>query len=98
MYIGEGGVTEPMWVYLSFGRRAYHRGYFVEHPIGAREITALTLTTPVPLRSAVSRVVVERGILATRAGAESLLEIEFDRSHQKESADLRPRLPVILHF
>ena len=71
---------------------------FIEHAIGAREITALTLTTPVPLRSPASQMVVESGILAMRAGAESLLTIEFDRYQQKESVDLRPHLPVILRF
>jgi hypothetical protein len=98
IHIGDGGIAEPMWLYLSFMRRVHHEHHFVEHGIGAREITALTLTTPVPLQSPASRMVVDSGILATRPGAESMLEIEFDRSRQQESVDLRPHLPMVLRF
>jgi hypothetical protein len=41
MHIGDAGVEEPMWVYLSFMRRAQREQWFVEHPIGVREITGL---------------------------------------------------------
>jgi hypothetical protein len=98
IHIGDGGITEPMWLYLSFMRRAVHEQHFVEHGIGAREITALTLTTPVPLQSPASRMVVDSGVLATRPGAESMLEIEFDHARQKRSVDLRPHLPMVLRF
>jgi hypothetical protein len=46
MHVGEAGVEEPMWVYLGFMRRVDREQWFVEHPIGLREITNLTLTTP----------------------------------------------------
>jgi hypothetical protein len=98
IHIGEAGVTEPMWFYLSFMRRAHHEQRFVEHAIGAREITGLTLTTPAPLGSPASQIVMESGVLSTHAGSKSLLEIEFDRSRQRNSADLRPQLPLILRF
>lgn len=65
MHIGDVGIEEPMWVYLSFMRRAQREQWFIEHPIGIREITGLTLTTLVPLRSNVSQKIVESGILAT---------------------------------
>lgn len=96
--IGEGGITEPMWVYLSFMRRLHHDQRFVEHAIGAREITSLTLTTSAPLRSPASQMIVESGVLGTRAGAEPLLEIQLDRFRKKEAIDLRPDLPLILRF
>ena len=98
IHVGEGGITEPMWFYLSFMRRAHHEERFVEHAAGVREVTALALTTPTPLRSATSEMIVESRILETRAGTNSLLEIEFDRFRQKHSADLRPDLPLILRF
>lgn len=78
MHIGDVGIEEPMWVYLSFMQRAQREQWFIEHPVGIREITGLTLATPVPLRSNVSQKIVESGILATQMGATSLLEIEFD--------------------
>jgi hypothetical protein len=34
-----------MWVYLNFMRRVDREQKFVEHPIGIRKITGLTLTT-----------------------------------------------------
>ena len=98
MHIGDVGIEERMWVYLSFMRRAQREQWFIEHPIGLREITGLTLTTPVPLRSNVSQKIVESGILATRTGAKSLLEIEFYGNRRKEQMDFRPHLPLVFHL
>lgn len=98
MSIGEAGVEEPMWVYLSFMRRVHCEQHFIEHPVRIREITSLTLITPVPLRSEVSQKMVESGILATRAGVESVLEIEFDDNRRREQMDFRPHLPLVFHM
>lgn len=98
MYIGEGGIEEPMWVYLDFMRRVHREQWFIDHPIGIREITGLTLTTPVQLRSNASQKIVESGILATRTGASSLLEIEFDGNRRKEHMDFRPHLPFVFRL
>src|SRR5215470_5542922 len=98
MQIGEAGIEEPMWIHLSFMRRAQRERWFTEHPIGVREITRLTLTTPVPLRSSASQKVIECGVLTIRTGATSLLEIEFDGHRRKEHADFRPHLPVIFQL
>jgi Glyoxalase-like domain len=98
MHIGEAGIEEPMWIYLSFMRRVQREQWFVEHPIGIREISGLTLTTPVPLRSNVSQKIVESGILATRTGAPSLLEIEFDGRRRDEHMDFRPHMPLIFQL
>src|SRR6201987_5698379 len=62
MQIGEAGIEEPMWVHLSFMRRAQRERWFTEHPIGVREITRLTLTTPVPLCSNASQKIIESGV------------------------------------
>jgi hypothetical protein len=98
MHVGDVGIEEPMWIYLSFMRRVHREQWFTEHPIGIREITGLTLTTPVPLRSSVSQKIVESGILATRTGAASMLEIEFDGHGRKEHIDFRPHLPFVFHL
>jgi glyoxalase-like protein len=98
MHIGEAGIEEPMWIYLSFMQRAQREQWFIEHPIGIREITGLTLTTPVPLRSNVSQKIVESGILRTQTGATSLLEIEFDGNRRKEYIDFRPHLPFVFQL
>jgi hypothetical protein len=96
--IGEAGIEEPMWLHLSFMRRAQREQWFTEHPIGVREITRLTLTTPIPLRSSASQKMIENKVLATRMGAASLLEIEFDGGRRQERADFRPHLPVIFQL
>lgn len=98
MQIGEAGIEEPIWVHLSFMRRAQREGRFTKHPIGVREITRLTLTTPTPLRSNAAQKIVESGVLATRTGATSLLEIEFDGHQRKEHVDFRPHLPFIFQM
>ena len=80
---------------MRFMKRAQREQWFIEHPIGIREITGLTLTTSMPLRSAASQKVVESGILATRTGATPLLEIEFDGNRRQKQVDFRPDLPFI---
>jgi hypothetical protein len=94
-HIGEAGVEEPMWVYLSFMRRGQREQWFSDHPIGIREVTGLTLVTPAPLRSAASQKIVASGVLATRAGATPLLEIEFDGGRRDQTVDFRPDLPFV---
>ncbi len=98
MHVGEAGIEEPMWVYLGFMRRAHREQWFREHPIGIREITGLTLTTPLPLRSQAGQTAVESGILASRTGAASLLEIEFDGRRRNKQMDFRPHLPLMFHL
>ena len=84
-----------MWVYMRFMKRAQREQWFIEHPIGIREITGLTLTIATPLRSPASQKVVENGILTTRTEATSLLEIEFDGNWRQKQVDFRPDLPFI---
>ena len=98
MQIGEAGIEEPMWLHLGFMRRAQRERWFTEHPSGVREITGLTLTTPMPFRSDASQKIIESGVLATRTGATSLLEIELDGHRRKEHADFRPHLPIIFQL
>lgn len=98
MQIGDTSIDEPMWVYLSFMRRADREQQFIEHPIGIREITGLTLTTISPVSSSVSRTVVQNGVLSTRTGPEHLLEIHFDGNRRKEAVDFRPNLPIIFRL
>jgi len=98
MHIAETGVEEPMWVYLSFMRRVDREQRFVEHPIGVREITGLTLTTPVPLRSGASQVALENRILSSRDGPKPQLEIEFDGGRRNRIADFTPHLPLVFRL
>jgi len=98
MHIAESGVEEPMWVHLSFLRRADREQRFTQHPAGIREITGLSLTTTVPLRSTASQRMVESKILSSREGAKPLLEIEFDGKRRNHVADFRPHLPIVFRL
>jgi len=98
MHIGEVGIDEPLWVYLGFLTRAHREEQFVEHPIGIREITGLTLTSVAPLRSAVSQALMQDGVLSVRTGETPLLEIEFDNNRRGLSKDFRPHLPLLFQF
>jgi hypothetical protein len=98
MYIGEVGIEESMWVYLSFMRGVQREQWFIEHPIGVREITGLSLTSPVALRSPVAQRIIESGVLSARTRTTSLLEIEFDNKRRNEHVDFRPHLPFIFQL
>jgi len=98
MHISEARIEEPMWVYLGFMRRARREQWFLEHLIGIREITGLTLTTTVALQSQASQTIIENGILVARVGATPLLEIEFDGMRRNEHIDFRPYLPFIFRL
>lgn len=94
MNIGEAGVEEPMWVYLNFMRRVQREQWFIEHPIGIREMTSVAITGLVSLHSDVSKIVVGSGVITSRKGPKPLLEIEFDGGRRKEIVDFRPHLPL----
>jgi len=98
MHIGEAGIEEPMWIYMSFMKRTQRERWFKEHPVGIRTITGLTLTTSKPLRSGASQKVVKSGILSTLVGTAPLLEIEFDRKVRNERMDFRPQLPIVFQL
>jgi hypothetical protein len=98
IHVAESGVEEPMWLYLSFLRRTDREQRFTEHPAGIREITGLSLTTPISLRSFASQRMVESKILKSREGTKPLLEIEFDGMRRNEMADFRPRLPIVFRL
>lgn len=95
MLIGEADVQEPMWVFMDFMRRAFREERFQPHANGAREITGLTLTTLIPLRSVASQKVLESGILVAKVGTEALMQIELDGGRRSEIIDLRPELPMV---
>jgi len=98
MQIAESDVDEPMWVYLSFARRADYERRFLDHPVGVRQITGLELTTPAPLASAAAAALVRSGVLSIRMGTQYRLDVEFDRKQRHEVADFRPYLPLVLRL
>jgi hypothetical protein len=98
MHIGEAGIEEPMWVYLSFMQRAHREKWFVEHPAGIREITGLRLTAPMRLQSRAAEAAIESGVLKSRTGTMHLLEIEFNGAGRNQHVDFRPDLPLVFRL
>jgi hypothetical protein len=98
MFVGEGGLAEPMWVYFDFMQRAQREKYFVEHPIGISDISGLTLTCTKPPDSDTSRLVMDDGVVSVRIGSKPLLEIEFDHARSSRTTDFRPQLPLLFRF
>jgi Glyoxalase-like domain len=95
MYIGEAGIEEPMWVYLSFLTRTQRRQWFHEHPAQLREITRVTLHSPEPPRSMPSQRLVEAGVIHIAKAPSHCVEIEFDRRRKRRDVDFRPDLPLL---
>ena len=55
---------------MGFWRRFDYEERFNNHPIGAREITGLRLSGPVPLQSGVAQMIIESGIVSFLQAAE----------------------------
>jgi Glyoxalase-like domain len=98
IYLAPSGVEEPMWLFMPFLQGLHQERRFVAHPNGAREITKLTLTTPVPLRSSAAQALVENAILSIREGSEYLLTIELNKSMRQVVRDFRPHLPLVIQL
>jgi hypothetical protein len=94
MHIADAGIEEPMWIYVSFLTRSQRQQWFHEHPAGIREITRVTLHTPVPLRSAAAQTVVDAGVIHSASAPAYGLEIEFDGKPTGRRVDFRPALPL----
>jgi hypothetical protein len=94
IYVAPSGLEEPLSIFMPFLRRLQHEQRFVEHPNGARDITSLMLTTPVPLQSFAAQTLVERAIFVSQTGPEFLLTIEIDNGLRQEQIDFRPLLPL----
>ncbi len=93
--------SEPFLFSTPYGGRpdafpAEHRQPLV-HPTGVVEITGLRITLPTdkPMSGA-ARALHRAGIASFDMGSEHLVEIEFDRGSQGQSADFRPALPLRL--
>ncbi len=101
--IADTPLTEPMWFYLGFSRRPDVSGRValenLQHANGVCAITGITVTVPrdAPL-SAVAKLIAENGSVKLVRGDDHLVEIEFDLKNAGHHMDLRPDLPVVLHW
>ncbi len=75
------------------------RGARYRHPIGVHDITAVRLLSPrayEPIESL--KYLQNQGVLALRQDEQWVLELTFDGGGKKQMKDLRPDLPLIIHY
>jgi PAS domain-containing protein len=86
-----GVVPEPM----SFrGFRANIED--VEHPLGVKNLTSVTIDLPTADRSPIAHFVVEGGIVNYVTASQPNLTLTFDNGSQGRTVDLNPILPLLL--
>ena len=75
------------------------RGALYHHPIGARRLTGIRLTTPAAYEPiAALKYLQDRKLLSVGRGDQWLLEVTLDGGQKKNSKDLRPDLPVMIKY
>lgn len=96
-------ITEPMLFQTPFGKRpdqfTAEKSQPLEHAIDLHEITRVTLVGPMdtPLSPAL-KAAVDTGQVQLRPGPAYCVDIGFDGETQGQQRDLRPGLPLILHW
>lgn len=95
--------TEPMVFQTPFGKRPdqfpAEKSQPLEHAVGLHEITRVTLVTPVdvPLSPAL-KAVVDTAQIQLDSGPAYCMDIGFDGETQGQERDLRPGLPIVMHW
>jgi len=70
-----------------------------QHPLGVQRITAVRLVSPSKYQPAPAVSYLEKlGVVTVQSGDEWMLEIVFDGGKQASSKDLRPDLPLVIHY
>lgn len=95
-------LSEPSLFWLSFAKRTDNRPLPerppLDHASGWREISRVELISPHAVPTPAWQAVLGTGVVQLRPGNEFRLEIGFDREFAGQQADLRPELPLILHW
>jgi hypothetical protein len=93
-------LNEPEFFYLGFQRgrtRPVHEP--VAHAIGATVITDVRIGTPVPGHQSMAAQSAEvGGVLSFSASSDHVLGLTFDGAKTGRTADLRPDLPLVVHW
>lgn len=93
-------LNEPEFFYAGFQRgrtRLAHES--VAHAIAATVITDVRIGTPVRgQQSTAARAAEAGGVLSFNASSDYVLDLTFDGAKTGSTADLRPDLPLVLHW
>jgi len=77
------------------------KGAMFLHPNGARRLTGLRVVAPSPAEERLppaAKYVVDHGLMKLDVGNEWLLEVTLDDGKQAVTRDLRPTLPMVIHY
>jgi len=70
-----------------------------QHPLGVQRITAVRLVSPSSYQPAPAVSYLEKlGVITVQSGDGWLLEVVFDGGKHASSKDLRPDLPLVIHY
>jgi hypothetical protein len=93
-------LEEPMWCYIERARAPVEapveRQQPLEHAAGTVVLTGVRLACPALDERSVTRAMADAALIEQRAGAQHLLELQFD--HGQMSADFRPDLPLVIRY
>lgn len=71
----------------------------LDHPNGARQISHVRIGSPASTEASEPVLLLSRaGFVSLGQSREHLIEISFDEKRQGQSLDLKPDLPVVLHW
>ena len=93
-------LSEPELFYWRHPRRPEDfRGEPIEHTMPVRDVTRLGIGIPGPgPRTASARAAEAAGLITFPSTTEHVMQLEFDGEAQRNVADLRPELPLVLRW
>jgi hypothetical protein len=93
-------LEEPEFLYLGFQRaRARQDLEPTSHRIPVNRLTHVSISLPASVgRSSAARALERIGLLNFTAATEYVISLTFDESAPEKTADLRPEIPMVLHW
>ena len=75
------------------------KGAMFLHPNGARHLTGMRVVAPAAdALPPAARYISEHGLMQFDTGSEWLLDVTLDNGAQRITKDLRPELPIVIHY
>ena len=89
----------PKAVSLSISSHAVRQTESFSHPNGARRLTALRVVAPsAEALPPAASYIASKGLMKFDVGSEWLLDVTLDDGAQRVTKDLRPDLPMLIHY
>jgi hypothetical protein len=93
-------LEEPEFFYLGFQRARARQGLEpTSHRIPVNRLTSVDVSLPASVsRSSAARALERTGLLSFTAASDYVISLTFDGSAPQQTADLRPDVPIVLHW